>query len=229
MSDTPAPLHRLARLLLILCIPPILLLSPLYLLATPAWVRYEYNKPDFPPADIYAPAERLTLADATVYYLRSGAGPDYLWDLRSPAGQEVYNPREVKHLVDVKVVMRAAFWVHGVCALLAIAAAVFLWRRPGRRSALLRALSQGSLALLFVLAAVGVLAYTSFDLFFVAFHRVFFQGESWLFAYSDSLIQLFPVQFWMDATAALVGLAVAGAILVAIVAYALSRRVRGDL
>jgi integral membrane protein (TIGR01906 family) len=208
-----------------LCIPPLLLLSPLYILATPAFVRHEYNKPDFPPADIYGAAERLTLAEATVHYLRSSAGPDYLWELSSQ-GQEVYNPREVKHMVDVKVVMRAAFWVHGICALLGLVAATLLWKRPGGRFAVLRAVYQGCVALFFSLAAVGVLAYTSFDLFFVIFHRLFFQGDSWLFAYSDTLIQLFPVQFWMDATAALAVLAVAGSALVGVVAYALSRRVR---
>jgi len=191
--------------------------------ATPAFIRYEYRKPDFPPADFYGPAERLTLAEATLKYLRSSAGPAYLWDLRSQ-GQEVYNPREVQHLVDVKVVMRAAFWVQGICALLAIVATAFLWRRPGGRSAVLRAVYQGSLTLLMLLAAIGVLAYTSFDLFFVFFHRIFFHGDSWLFAYSDTLIQLFPVQFWMDATAAMAVLAVAESILVGIVAYTLSRR-----
>ena len=219
--------HRIARLVLLLCIPLLLLLSNLYVVATPAFIRYEYGKPGFPPADFYSPAERLTLAGATLKYLRSSAGPAYLWDLRSQ-GQEVYNPREVQHLVDVKVVMRAAFWVHGICALLGLAAAAFLWRRSGGRSAVLRAVYQGSVALLISLAAIGVLAYTNFDVFFVFFHRIFFQGDSWLFAYSDTLIQLFPVQFWMDAAAALVLPAVAESILVGVVAYTLSRRLQVD-
>jgi integral membrane protein (TIGR01906 family) len=59
-------------------------------------------------------------------------------------------------------------------------------------------------ALFLLLAAAGALAYTAWDAFFVFFHRVFFSGDSWLFAYSDTLIQLFPVDFWMDATWALV-------------------------
>jgi integral membrane protein (TIGR01906 family) len=76
------------------------------------------------------------------------------------------------------------------------------------------------------MVVIGVLAYTSFDWFFVLFHRVFFQGDSWLFAYSDTLIQLFPVQFWMDATAGMAVLAVAASVLLGGVAYVLSRRVR---
>jgi len=227
MTSNPNATHTLARWVLLLCIPPLFLLSPLYVLATPAFVRYEYHKAWFPPATVYDETERLTLAEATVHYLRSDAGPDCLWDLRAESGQEVYNPREVKHMVDVKAVMSGAFRVHGICALLALAAAIFLWRKEGGRSAVLRALYEGSAAQLALLAAVGVVAYFSFDLFFVAFHRVFFQGDSWLFAYTDSLIQLFPVPFWMDATAGLVGLAVGAAILVGGAAYLLSRRAQG--
>ena len=227
MTSNSSAFQRIARIVLLLCIPPLLLLSNLYLVATPAFIRYEYGKPGFPAAQLYGAAERLALAEATLHNLRSAAGPDYLWELRSQ-GQEVYNPREVKHLLDVKVVMRAAFWVQGICALLGVAAILFLWRRPEGRRAVLRAVYQGSLALLILLLAIGLLAYTSFDVFFVLFHRLFFQGDSWLFAYSDTLIQLFPVQFWMDATVVLAGLAVAESVLAAVVAHVLIRRVRFD-
>jgi uncharacterized membrane protein len=35
--------------------------------------------------------------------------------------------------------------------------------------------------------------------FFVGFHSLFFEGDSWLFLYSDTLIRLFPIRFWQDA------------------------------
>jgi uncharacterized membrane protein len=35
--------------------------------------------------------------------------------------------------------------------------------------------------------------------FFTFFHTLFFEGDSWLFYYSDSLIRLFPIRFWQDA------------------------------
>ena len=38
-----------------------------------------------------------------------------------------------------------------------------------------------------------------FNSFFVAFHSLFFEGDSWLFLYSDTLIRLFPLRFWQDA------------------------------
>jgi integral membrane protein (TIGR01906 family) len=227
MNTTPTLAHRIASVVLLLCMPPLLLLWPLYLLTTNAFVQYEYSKPGFPPADFYGPAERLTLAEATVYYLRSSVGPEYLWELRFQ-GQEVYNPREVQHLVDVKRVMRGAVWIHGISAVLCIAAVAFLWRRRHGRASVWRAVYQGCLLLLVLLAVIGVLALTDFDVFFVLFHRLLFHGDSWLFAYSDTLIQLFPVRFWMDATAGLAVPAVAATVVVGLLAYVLLRRLQLD-
>ena len=35
--------------------------------------------------------------------------------------------------------------------------------------------------------------------FFAGFHAIFFEGDTWQFAYSDTLIRLFPLRFWQDA------------------------------
>ncbi len=223
MSKNPLVLNGV-RIALLLCTPLLLLLSNLYLLATPALVGYEYSKPQFPPADLYNAAERVSLAQATVHYLRSNEGPDYLANLQAH-GRGVYNAREIKHLVDVKAVMRGAFWVHGVCALLLALAIVLSWQR-GLWPQALQAVYQGCAALLGWWVTIGLLAYTNFDLFFTAFHRVFFAGDSWLFAFSDTLIQLFPVQFWIDVTWMLAVVTVGECVLVGAAAYALSRRLR---
>jgi integral membrane protein (TIGR01906 family) len=57
-----------------------------------------------------------------------------------------------------------------------------------------------------------------FNTFFTAFHRVFFSGDTWLFNYTDTLIRLYPVQFWFDA-ATVIGLTtIAEAIVLGLVA-----------
>jgi len=53
--------------------------------------------------------------------------------------------------------------------------------------------------LLGLIASIGIFALVSFWNFFAAFHSLFFQGESWIFSYSDTLIRLFPLRFWQDA------------------------------
>jgi len=225
MSEKPIA-SRGIRIVLSLCTPLLLLLSNLYLLANPAFIRYEYGRPYFLPADLYNAAERLSLAEATLHYLRSSESADYLASLKAQ-GRAIYNAREIKHLVDVKLVMHAAFWVHRTCALLFVLAVAFSWHRPQQWAGALQAIYQGCLAFLVLLIAISVLVYTNFDLFFTAFHRLFFKGDSWLFAFSDTLIQLFPVQFWMDATWILAVLTMGECVIVGTAAYALSHRLRG--
>ena len=53
----------------------------------------------------------------------------------------------------------------------------------------------------------------SFQALFTNFHLLFFEGDSWLFFYSDTLIRLFPVQFWQDIFLAFGILTLAGGIL----------------
>jgi integral membrane protein (TIGR01906 family) len=212
------------RAMLLVCVPLLLLLTNLYVVATPAFIRFEYGKSGFPRSEAYDSAERLSLALATLRYVRSGAGTGQITTLSSQ-GRAAYNEREVQHLVDVRRVIRGAFLLHGVCLLLASLAIALAWR-AGQHALVLRAVYRGCQALLIALAAIGLLAFASFDIFFTAFHRIFFSGDSWLFAYSDTLIQLFPVPFWMDATWALALSAIAESLLLGGICYALGRRRR---
>jgi len=82
--------------------------------------------------------------------------------------------------------------------ILLVAAAVYAWQAKWMRDFLF-ALKRGGWVTLGLIAAIAVLIFTSFTELFTAFHRVFFQGDTWLFLYSDSLIRLFPLRFWQDA------------------------------
>ena len=44
-----------------------------------------------------------------------------------------------------------------------------------------------------------VLVAISFQQLFTFFHKLFFQGDSWLFNFSDTLIRLFPMTLWQNA------------------------------
>jgi integral membrane protein (TIGR01906 family) len=46
---------------------------------------------------------------------------------------------------------------------------------------------------------IGLFGAVAFWQFFTLFHELFFKGNSWLFENSDTLIRLFPLQFWQDA------------------------------
>jgi uncharacterized membrane protein len=60
-----------------------------------------------------------------------------------------------------------------------------------------------------------MLALFAWQVWFDNFHLLFFEPSSWLFAYSDSLIRLFPLQFWIDATFTIFAFSFAGGLLLA--------------
>jgi integral membrane protein (TIGR01906 family) len=188
----------IAGILLVLSIPVFLLLTNLYVFMSPAFVRYEYRKANFPPSPGFTDEQRLMVADRALTYLRSEAGIEMLGDLEGEEGP-LFREKELAHMADVKVVTRQAFLAHGFLGLLiAFSLGVLLVLRdtqPRISTSLLR----GSLLTIALLVALVALVYLNFDWFFTRFHLVFFEGDSWIFNFSDTLIRLFPTRFWFDA------------------------------
>ncbi|MBM4464688.1 MAG: TIGR01906 family membrane protein [Chloroflexi bacterium] len=188
----------IARTLLVLSIPVFLLLTNLYIFMSPAFLRYEYGRADFPPSPGFTDEERLMVAKKAVTYLRSDVGIEILGDLEGEEGP-LFREKELAHMVDVKVVTGRAFLVHGLLGLvIAFSLGVLLVIRD-TRTQISASLLQGSLLTIVLLIAVVALVYFNFNWFFTHFHLVFFEGDSWIFDLSDTLIRLFPTRFWFDA------------------------------
>lgn len=216
-------LTRFARALVVIAIPPFLVLTSIQMVMTETFLNIEYRRPGF-PADPYgfSQDDRLTLAPVAIEYLRNDQGIDFLGSLTFD-GNPLFNERELKHMEDVKLVTRAAFRVHVVVTLgLIIAIAILSWPSDKRR-VLANALFEGGIFSLLLIASLIVLILASWDTFFTQFHQVFFEGESWLFRRSDTLIRLFPEQFWFDIALVIGALTTGGAILL-VVATTLWRR-----
>jgi integral membrane protein (TIGR01906 family) len=67
-----------------------------------------------------------------------------------------------------------------------------------RRGAFGRGLFAGSIVTFVLVVGLAVLAVLGWDRFFTDFHRIFFSQGNWTFQLSDTLIRLFPGQFWID-------------------------------
>lgn len=188
----------IARILLVLSIPVFLLLTNLYIFMSPTFLRYEYGKADFPPSPGFTDEERLVVAERAVTYLRSDAGIEILGDLEGKEGP-LFREKELAHMVDVKVVTGRAFLAHGLLGLvIAFSLGVVLVIRD-TQTQISASLLQGSLLTIALLVALVALVYFNFNWFFTRFHLTFFEGDSWLFDFSDTLIRLFPTRFWFDA------------------------------
>jgi integral membrane protein (TIGR01906 family) len=193
------------------------------LLATPEFVALQYWRPGFPPADRYDARARLELSQATVRWLNSGEGIEALGELRH-GDEAVYNERELQHMADVKVVIDGLRWIWRLAGLVLVGAlAAALWQ-PAWRQPLARSTFLGSALLVAVLAGILIYALLSFDAFFVSFHEVFFPPGTWTFDYRDSLIQLYPLEFWMDATWILGAASLVGGLLAGVLGYICVKR-----
>jgi integral membrane protein (TIGR01906 family) len=215
-------------ILVTLLVPVALVLVSVRLVMTETYLALEYNKPDFPP-DIYGftLADRLHYAPYAVQYLLSNAGIDYLADLKMPDGGRFFNERELSHMADVKKVTQAALGVLGAAlVLLALIGAVLVRSAEGRR-ALRQGLFGGGLLMLAILVGLLLFIAVNWDSFFTDFHELFFASGTWVFAYSDSLIRLFPVRFWQDTALTVGGLSAFGAALLMAGVWWWARRERG--
>lgn len=194
------------RTFLTISFPILLVLVMVRLIMTPAFLMLEYNRPGF-PADFYGLTreDRLQYAPYALEYLFNGEEITFLGDLTFPDGTPMFNARELRHMHDVKIVTQLAFGVALIVGIAYALAVIFLWRK-GWRSTLRLALFSGSLLTLGIIFSIIFVAVLNWDFFFTAFHTLFFEDDTWYFAYSDTLIRLFPEQFWFDAALLIGGL-----------------------
>ncbi len=192
-------LQKTAAWLTTLLTPLALIFLGLRLLLTPVFLHIEYRLPGFPPDEYgFSLEERLHYAGLSLEYLLNDADISFLGDLELPGGGQAFNERELSHMVDVKNVVQPALWAgYGVwLALLGLG----VWaRRGGWWTGYRAALRRGGWVTVGLVVLIGLGAAISFWEFFTLFHALFFEGDSWIFLYSDTLIRLFPIRFWQDA------------------------------
>jgi len=112
-------------------------------------------------------------------------------------GDPIYIERELTHLEDVKIVLQGVLRVfYGAAAVFVLGGLIA--RMRSWQDIYLEAIFLGGKITAGLLVMILLLTLVSFQALFTNFHLLFFEGGSWLFFYSDSLIRLFPVQFWQD-------------------------------
>lgn len=172
----------------------------------PLFPQIEYRMPYLPPDDYgFNTADRLRWSRYAWDYLLNNADISYLGDLKFDNGQPLYNERELSHMQDVKRVITGSMRVWYLSLALLLTLGVWAWFGGWwntYRFGLMRGgwLMVGLASTIGLIVVVGIAVNPNvFDEFFAAFHHLFFEGDSWLFLFSDTLIRLFPIRFWQDA------------------------------
>lgn len=209
------------QLIIVLSIPVVLVVAAMRLLMLPAFLQFEYTRPGF-PSDQYGftTEERLKYGPLGIEYLLSEHDIGFLRTQRLPAAScwnpmpgatdcMMFNPLELQHMADVKQVLQAAFAAALGFGAAALVSMLVLWQQARWR--IRSGLIQGSLLTLLAIFSVIVTAALAWNVFFTLFHSLFFAPGTWQFYYSDTLIRLYPEQFWFDAALAITAFVILGA------------------
>jgi integral membrane protein (TIGR01906 family) len=214
---------RVMQVLLAIFFPVVLLVLAVRAVTSPLFLWVEYNRPGF-PGDGYgfSTDDRMTYGSYAVDYLTNWAGPRYLGDLVHRSGDKLFKDGEVSHMADVKAVILSTFGAGALLLLLGLIAVLYLRKRS--RGGVRRGLFAGSIVTLVLILGLGTLAVLGWQQFFTEFHRIFFADGSWTFSLDDTLIRLFPGQFWIDAGLVIAGLVLLTALVTLVLTWPTRRR-----
>lgn len=218
-------MKSILSLLVTILVPFALIGIGLRILLTPLFLQIEYNLPYF-PADEYGftKEDRLQWAPYALDYLTNNEGISYLSDLEFDDGTPLYNERELSHMDDVKLVTQGALRVWYATLALLLLLGIWAWfersaSAPQWWQDYRRGLWRGGWLIVGLAVTIGAIVLIGIVIdpnvfwnFFSGFHTLFFEGDSWMFLYSDTLIRLFPLRFWQDAFLWAAAIALAGGI-----------------
>jgi integral membrane protein (TIGR01906 family) len=207
--------------------PGILVVNGLRVSARDWIVTFEYGREGF-PADRYGLGrdDRTALALTGLDAIRPGTeGVELLRRATLPDGAPAFNEREVAHMDDVREVFARLLRAQLVALAVVLALAAGLWRSRARWL-VPAGLLAGSLATLGIAALAIPVVLLGFDGFFERLHGLFFEGDSWRFPTSDTLIRLYPDRFWEDVSQIVAVLTLLQAAVLAPLAWLWLRRAR---
>ena len=135
-----------------------------------------------------------------------------------PDGSPAFDERELTHMQDVRSLFVPLQW-GGLAVMLALAILAVALARTRLRTVVPRGLLVGALATLGIALIAVPLILLGFDDFFTGFHEMLFEGDSWRFSSTDTLIRIYPERFWEDVSTLAAGFTVAQALLLGALAW----------
>ena len=211
-------------------VTPILVVNAFRVLATGTFVRAELGRDGFPPDGYgFTTDQRKELALLGLRSIEPGSdGIVLLERARLPNGSPAFGLRELTHMRDVRRLFGIALRGQ-LIALVVIAALALGLARTRFRTVVPLGLLAGAVATLAIAVLAVPLILLGFDGFFVRFHEIFFSGDSWRFNNADTLIRIYPEQFWQDVSRLAAGIAVAQAVVLVPLAWWWRRAARRGL
>ena len=138
------------------------------------------------------------------------------------AVENIFNPKEVHHMKDVKVLFKGVFLLQSVSLIalaLLIVAQVSLRRMEGFLE-IMNFVAWGAYTTLFLILIVSLGVLLSFDRIFHLFHILSFTNDFWMLdPRYDYLVAIFNQQFFFHASLLVGGFSICGALLLIVIKY----------
>ncbi|MGK2932520.1 MAG: DUF1461 domain-containing protein [Solirubrobacterales bacterium] len=228
-STAENPLGRTAGVALAAAVPLVILGNSMVLLLTPWTGDILYALPGFPADPLgLAGSDRSDLAETGIRSIWPvGEGTALLDEARLPDGSGAFEPKETRHMEDVRDLVRSAVFLWLGALVIATAALVALRRLDQDR--IRRGLGLGARITLGLMIVIAVIMAIAFEFFFDGLHTIFFEGDSWQFDDYFTLRRIYPDEFWAIAGGFLALLALAQSLLLSHLTTGLPRPFRGSL
>jgi len=203
-------LRRVATVLFVLSIPLLLITSNVRWAANePRLYEYSFDHYDAETRTGIARNELDYAARDLIRYFNDDRPT--IRTLVTQDGETVplYNERETSHLHDVKNLFRTVFRAQEASLAFALVYVVglFVWASEASLRFLARTVLASSLFTLALLGLVAIGSLVGFNDLWTRFHMLAFTNDLWkLDPNTDHLIQMFPEDFWLDATLLVAGL-----------------------
>jgi integral membrane protein (TIGR01906 family) len=113
---------------------------------------------------------------------------------------EVFGEREKLHMVDVKKLFMAGFYLRNVFLAFVILALFILYSMDGKKLKKPgRAVLASGFTVIIVTIVLAAMILTDFQRYFIGFHKIFFNNDLWILdPKTDVLIQMLPLEFFND-------------------------------
>ena len=191
-------IKKLLSVCLTMTIPFLIILTAIRLALLPVYVTFEYQTRSFPPDPFgFTTADRLRWSKYSIDYLIGKVSHEQFSNQILDDGSPLFNVRELRHMLDVRILTESSLTIwRWLIVLFIISLFYFLFANDFEQ--FIQSTRRGVIATCLIITFILLYVSLNFNLIFTKFHEVFFEGDTWLFYYSDNLIRLFPLRFWRD-------------------------------
>ena len=190
------------------------------------YFQKEYDKYQVAQAVHIEMEDLLTVTDEMMDYLKGDRENLVIYTKIENTEREFFNAKEKKHMADVQALFLSAQRLRfGLALFVILISGCLLYLKKGR--SLFKGIQWGIFVFFALMGILAALMVHNFNRYFTLFHQLFFNNNDWILnPKTDLLINIVPEGFFRDTAFWIAGLFFAGAFLIWILAWFLSKRIK---